>query len=139
MKGSDERPRYDLSPNQSTALKQISRAPWTIEHAQHKLQTTLGALYKRKFVRVTNIRGERYIEITADGLNALQAQTHADIDRSRSTYSSPFAAIIRELANYQSGIEERTCGRGSNPKTQSSSITLARGRILAGPRARLCT
>ncbi len=110
MKGSDERPRYDLSPNQSTALRQISRAPWTIEHAQHKLQTTLGALYKRKFVRVTNIRGERYIEITAEGLNALQAQTQADIDRSRSTYSSPFAAIIRELANYHPASKKEPAG-----------------------------
>ena len=93
--------RFNLSPKQATALRQIQKHPWPIEAAQHKLQTTLGSLYKRGFVSVF----EDFIEITEDGAEAIRLQAHSEIERGISTYSSPFARVIAELADWKARPE----------------------------------
>lgn len=87
---------YRLSPKQATALRRVSRSPWSIESAQHILQTTLGALYKRQYIRIEG----GYFNITTEGEEALKRQSHSDIERSRTMYGAGFAQAIGELASY---------------------------------------
>lgn len=87
---------YRLSPKQATALRQLAQQSWSIEEAQHVLQTTLGALYRRGYVA---IRGSRFT-ITPAGKKALHEQSNAGIGRSESMFGGGFARIIGELASY---------------------------------------
>jgi hypothetical protein len=89
--------RYNLSPKQATAIRQLHRAAMPIAEAQHVLQTTLGALYRRGYIKIR----DGYFMTTEAGDEALRQQTHADIHRSRGMYDAPFAGVIAELAGYK--------------------------------------
>jgi hypothetical protein len=83
---------FNLSAKQATALRQLTKG-CSLAVAQGMIQTTFGALYRRKFIEIKAGR----VQVTLLGHEALYRQSRAHVDRAETMHDAPFAAVIRAL------------------------------------------